>query len=294
MNADSWAAFVSAVLDVNEGLRVLTPVGLYVLGMAIYAVFVFKFYRFIAARDMFGLDLSKNDGAKNPALMDFFHLLWYGAKYLILFPGFAAFWFAVLTLILIILAKDQGMSHILVVSLATVSVIRIMAYYNENLSRDLAKILPFAVLGVFLIDSSFFNLNASLQLLYEVNGFWAAIAHYTIALVALEFSLRVAFGLYRAVFPAARHRKADSDTAAVPSAEQESEASSDGVAPGNRVDWQPALNGQPTGPGTLSRNESLSPPGQSLRDAEVQEQLRSLKPQPDRVGATQGGNSNSK
>lgn len=204
MNLDNWAAIFAEGIAPGTVVELLWPVASYVLGMAIYAVFVFKFYRFIAARDMFGFDLSKNDGAKNPVLMDLLHLLGYCVKYLVLFPGFAFFWFAVLTLILVILSKDQPLSHILVVSLATVSVIRITAYYNENLSRDLAKILPFAVLGVFLIDASFFNLDASWHMLQELNGYEETIVYYLIALVALEFSLRLIFGIYKLLFPGKR------------------------------------------------------------------------------------------
>ena len=288
MIADGWANFLTAFLDLNEAMRLLMPVGLYVLGMAVYAVFVFKFYRFIAARDMFGFDLSKNDGSKNPVFMDLLHLMWYGAKYLLLFPGFATFWFAVLTLILIVLSKDQALSHILVVSLATVSVIRITAYYNENLSRDLAKILPFAVLGVFLIDTSFFNLNASLQLLYEFNGFWATIAHYMIALVVLEFSLRVVFGLHRAVFHDPRRRKVSGNTPAVPTRQPEPQTPIADPWLHNRPIRQPVSNGLRTDPGTLDRNESLAPSGQSLREAELEEQLRNLRPQPRRADTAAG------
>ena len=288
MIADGWANFLTAFLDVDEGMRLLMPVGLYVLGMAVYAVFVFKFYRFIAARDMFGLDLSKNDGSKNPVFMDLIHLIWYGAKYLLLFPGFATFWFAVLTLILIVLSKDQALSHILVVSLATVSVIRITAYYNENLSRDLAKILPFAVLGVFLIDSSFFNLNASLQLLYEFNGFWATIAHYMIALVVLEFSLRMVFGLHRAVFHDPRRRKSAGNASAVPTRQQQPQAPVADPWLGDQPVRQPAPRGARMDPGTSGLNENLSPAGQSLREAELEEQLRNLRPQPRRANTAAG------
>ena len=288
MIADGWANFLTAFLDLNEGMRLLLPVGLYVLGMAVYAVFVFKFYRFIAARDMFGLDLSKNDGANNPVFMDLLHLMWYGAKYLLLFPGFATFWFAVLTLILIVLSKDQALSHILVVSLATVSVIRITAYYNENLSRDLAKILPFAVLGVFLIDSSFFNLNASLQLLYEFNGFWATIAHYMIALVVLEFSLRMVFGLHRAVFHDPRRRKSAGNASAVPTRQPKSQTPVADQWLGDQPVRQPVSSGPRMDPGTLGRNENLSPAGQTLREAELEEQLRNLRPQPRRANTAAG------
>ena len=146
-------------LDIDDALKLLWPAAFYILGMAIYGFFVFKFYRFIASRDMFELDLSKNEESRYPWVRDFFHLVLYGAKYIILFPVFAYFWFAALTLILTLLSKDRSFSDILLIAFATVSAIRLAAYYNEELSRDMAKILPFAVLAIFLIDASFFNPN---------------------------------------------------------------------------------------------------------------------------------------
>ncbi len=292
MNTETLAAFLPGGLDLNEGLGLLLPVGFYVLGMAAYAVFVFKFYRFIAARDMFDFDLSKNDGAKYPVFMDLLHLIWYSVKYIVLFPGFAAFWFAVLTMILIVLSKDQGLAHILVISLATVSVIRITAYYNENLSRDLAKILPFAVLGVFLIDASFFSLDVSLQLLRELSGYWETIAYYMIALVALELVLRSAFGFYCALFPGARRRKAERLASAAPAARRAAQApvqdpwlTNPPAEPPTAMPSRPAV---PTGYG------SQSPPAQPPSGLDVREQLRDVGPRPSGAGAAGGRRSNTR
>ena len=73
-------------LDIDDALKLLWPAAFYILGMAGYGFFVFKFYRFIASRDMFELDLSKNEESRYPWVRDFFHLVLYGAKYIILFP----------------------------------------------------------------------------------------------------------------------------------------------------------------------------------------------------------------
>ena len=189
-------------LIVDEALRVLGPVAVYALGMAIYAVFIFRFYWFIAGRDIFNLDFSKHDNSSIPLLRDLLHLIGYVAKYVILFPAFAFFWFAVLTLMLSFLSEGRDMSNILLIALATVSTIRVCAYYDEDLSRDLAKILPFAVLAIFLIDTSFFDVEASLEVLRQARSLSETIFYYLVFLVALEFGLRFAYGMFRAVFPA--------------------------------------------------------------------------------------------
>ena len=178
-------------LGVDAALDLLVPVAIYVIGMAVYAVFIFKFYRFLASRDMFDLDFSKYEESRFKLVRGFLHLVSYGAKYIILFPAFAFFWFAVLTLILVFLSQDRAFSEVLLIALATVSAIRLTAYYDEDLSRDLAKILPFAVLAIFLIDGSFFEVDESLQVLKEVNNHRERIVYYLVFLIALEFALRL-------------------------------------------------------------------------------------------------------
>ena len=205
-------------LSVDAAQQLLFPVLVVVLGMTAYAVFVFKFYRFVAARDMFGLDLSKNDAVRGAVFWDLIFLIWYVIRYVVLFPAFAFFWFAALTLILVFLSEDRELSSILLIAMATVSAIRVTAYYNEDLSRDLSKILPFAVLSVFIIDTtSLFNLESSLETLGEINGHLDTIAYYLLFLVALEFGLRLIYVLFRLVFQSRREAEVDRRPVAVPS-----------------------------------------------------------------------------
>ncbi len=182
-------------LSIDDARELLWPVTVYLAGMALYAFFVFKFYRFVASRDMFRMDLSRFEQARLRWARSTLHVITYIVKYIILFPVFAFFWFAVLTLILTFLSKDQTFADTLLMALATVSAIRISAYYNEDLSRDLAKILPFAVLAVFLIDASFFNVSDSVDALRAVGDYSEHILYYLVFLVALEIVLRVIMGV---------------------------------------------------------------------------------------------------
>ncbi len=182
-------------LDIDEALQLLWPVAVYVLGMALYAIFIFKFYRFLASRDMFELDLSKYEESRYRWLRGFFHLVLYGAKYVVLFPMFAFFWFAVLTLILALLSRDRAFADILLIALATVSAIRVTAYFNEDLSRDLAKILPFAVLAIFLIDGSYFDIRESMGILNDAFAHSERIFYYLVFLIALELAMRLVLAI---------------------------------------------------------------------------------------------------
>ncbi|MYF65804.1 MAG: hypothetical protein F4185_08145, partial [Chloroflexi bacterium] len=104
--------------------------------MSVYAIFIFRCYRFLAARDMFALDLSRYEKSRRRFVRRVLGVVMYVARYLIVFPLFAFFWFAVLTLILAFLAKDRSFADTLLIALATVSAIRVTAYYDEDLSRD--------------------------------------------------------------------------------------------------------------------------------------------------------------
>ncbi len=44
-------------LSIEDAVDLLQPVAVYVIGVAIYAVFVFNFYRFVALWDMFAFDV---------------------------------------------------------------------------------------------------------------------------------------------------------------------------------------------------------------------------------------------
>ena len=182
----------------------LRPVAVYVLGLSVYAIFIFRFYRFVASRDMFALDLSKYEESRYRWVRRVLGVVMYAAKYLIVFPAFAFFWFAVLTLILTFLSRDRPFADILLIALATVSTIRVTAYYDEDLSRDLAKILPFAVLAIFLIDASFFEITKSLSSVERANDHRESILYYLVFLIALEFVLRLVRAVLRFVF---RRRK---------------------------------------------------------------------------------------
>ncbi len=182
-------------LSLEAGIELVWPLLFYVLGMVAYAVFIFKFYRFIASRDMFELDLSSYEKSRYLWVRRFLHVVMYVAKYLIVFPALAFFWFAVLTLILALLSKERAISEILIIALATVAVIRVSAYYNEDLSRDVAKVLPFAVLGLFLIDATFFQVSESLNVLKGADDYRESILYYMLFLVALEFSMRLILGV---------------------------------------------------------------------------------------------------
>ena len=138
-------------VDLIEALTALRPLALATIGIAVYGIFVFNFYRFLARKDIFRLDLDKYNHTTRPLVHKTFASVLYVVKFLIVFPAFVFFWFVVLAFLLSLMARNQSVDSILLAAMGVVGSIRICAYYNQTLSTDLAKILPFALLGITLI-----------------------------------------------------------------------------------------------------------------------------------------------
>ena len=184
-------------LSVNEALQIYQPLGIFVIGMIIYSVFIFKFYRFVARRDIFKYSEEKKDGTGKTGFGKFLSNIGYIFKHIFVLPILIFFWFLILSVILAFLSKQEGAQMVLLVSIALIATIRVISYYNEDLSRDLAKMLPFALLGIFLVDISFFSAETSLNALKEIPGLWNILIYYLIFLILLEFVLRLLFNSYK-------------------------------------------------------------------------------------------------
>ncbi len=236
-------------LNLDNALDLLWPVSIYILGMSAYAIFVFKFYRFVATRDIFEMDLTRYENSSHRFVRSVLYVTLYIFKYLILFPVFAFFWFAVLTLILAFLSKGQTFPETLLIALATVSAIRVTSYYSEDLSRDLAKILPFAVLGIFLVDASFFSVRESLNSLEVAGDYSENILYYLIFLIALEFVLRLLMGTLKLISGVRRRMRKRRDSIAGP----------EPTPPSEEAAVESDLNISPEEPETLDQGPDLSP-----------------------------------
>jgi len=180
-----------ANLNLVDASATLQPLIYFVVGVSVYSIFVFNFYRFLARRDIFELNLEKYQQSRIRSLRILLHLVFYLGKYLVLFPIVAFAWFVVLTVLLSFLAKNRSVDSILLVAMSVLAGIRITAYYDEDLSRDLSKMLPFALLAVFLIDISYFSIPASMEALQQTSGQLEHVIYYLFFIIGLEFLLRV-------------------------------------------------------------------------------------------------------
>ena len=66
-------------LNMSEAYKFLEPVALYILGMSVYAIFVFAFSRFLATKDIFKFDISRYEESKHRAVRVVLHTVLYVA-----------------------------------------------------------------------------------------------------------------------------------------------------------------------------------------------------------------------
>lgn len=187
-------------LNLNEALELLRPAAIFAVGVAIYAVLIFNLYRFMSRRDIFNLDFSKHEESSRPFFRKSIHLFFYVCKYLLIFPLFAFFWFGVLVVMVAFLSKTKEVEDLLLIAMAVLTAVRVTSYYTEDLSRDIAKMLPFALLGIFLIDLRYFDFGTSTELLNRAGAEWESIFYYWVFVVVLELFLRVTEPYFKALY----------------------------------------------------------------------------------------------
>jgi hypothetical protein len=173
---------------------------IFTIGIFFYSVFVWFFYRHLSKRDLFKLDLSKYElpetkwkRAKKAGSV-FLYLL----KYFIIFPIYVGFWFAILTFSVFLLSESVPIGQVALVSMALVATVRITSYFSEDLSRDLAKLTPFALLGVFLVKPDFFSLDLLVTRLNAIPTLGWEILRILSFCILLEWVLRLICSIKKA------------------------------------------------------------------------------------------------
>ena len=182
-------------IDLLEALNVLGPLALVIVSIAVYGIFVFHFYRFLARKDIFRLDLQKHNQAKRPFLRKTISVIFYIFKFLLLYPVFVFIWFAVIAGLLYLMSRNQSTDNIMLAAMGVVGAIRMCSYYNSALATDISKILPFALLGIMLIDSSIIDIANPTEGVREAALQLETVLYYLVAVVAFEFVLRMLSGI---------------------------------------------------------------------------------------------------
>ncbi|MCA9487791.1 MAG: hypothetical protein KC516_02405 [Nanoarchaeota archaeon] len=163
---------------------------LMVLTVVIYSMIIWFVYRFMARRDIFPLDYEKFKRPNWPFLNKLIAGFLYFIKNIIVSPILIFFYYGIFTFILLSLTEGISLDKILLVAAIIVASIRATAYYRENLSRDLAKLLPLTLLGVALVEGSL-NVGGVISSFSDIPSLFGKISIYFLFIIALEAILRL-------------------------------------------------------------------------------------------------------
>ena len=180
---------IANITDFSSYLTILV----YTLAIFIFALFVWKFQKFLSMRDILKLNLSQYNKSQHPTRRKFFGSLLYFLEYIIILPGIVFLWFGILSMFFIVLSENQSIQQIMLVSACLVATIRLMSYFNEDLSKDLSSLFPFLILITFLLDPSFFSKELLLERFLSIPEAIPTVMTYIIFVMAIEALMRLLY-----------------------------------------------------------------------------------------------------
>ncbi len=186
-------------INIPENYGIAVTFMIYFVLIAVYSIFIWKFYKFLAKREIISLNLSQYNRSKHPLLNKFVASLFYIVEYIIVIPILVLFWFAVLGFFILLLSENQTVANISLVTAAIVGVVRFTSYISEDLSKDVAKLFPFTILVIFIISPGFFSVSNLIFKLSEVPLFFKNILIYLAIVAALEIVIRLFTTVYEFV-----------------------------------------------------------------------------------------------
>lgn len=167
---------------------------LLVLLVVIYSIMIWRFYQFVSKKNPLGLNLNER---YKPTEHSFGTRLivsaLYIVEYVLISPLLIFVIFGIFTLFLIILSSSQEVSQILIISATVIAAIRITSYYRENLSQEIAKILPFMLLAVAVLNPATFTqvqyVEKIITHLNNIPNFLGQIWGYLLFIIVIEILL---------------------------------------------------------------------------------------------------------
>jgi len=191
MEGEQFLTFLESIQQlIPPYYRVFDSLIFFTILILIYSIFVFYFYKFLAKKNILGLDLSQYNIYKKSRFYKLLASVLYFVEYILLLPLLSLIWFAFLSIFLIILSKSPSITTILTISASLVGAVRITAYLSEDLSKDLAKMLPFVLLAFFLVGETFFDPSLIIQRALNIQYIFSNLFIYVVFIIGLEIILR--------------------------------------------------------------------------------------------------------
>lgn len=182
---------VAPIVATPESIMInVKPLALLVLGIVVYAIFIFKFYKYLAKRDILMANWNHKYEWDNGTKHRIFKIALYIIEYILLVPIIIFFWFLVMALILLFVSTNTA-SQIMLISMGIIAATRIISYYSEDLARDIAKLMPLTLVAVFVADVSYFSLDTTLANARNMFSLVDKLIFYLLFVVLVEFIMRI-------------------------------------------------------------------------------------------------------
>ena len=160
------------------------------LVVLLYSILIYNFYRFVARKNIISLNLKKYNRSEHPVMAKTLAAMFYTIEYIIILPFMTMLWFAVFTIFLIFLTDGIELNTLLIISAVIIVATRMAAYYKEDLSKDMAKLLPFTLLGAAITKVNGFSFEKILTQLFAIPSLMSHIASYLFFIFIIELVLR--------------------------------------------------------------------------------------------------------
>lgn len=174
-----------------DGVRVIF-LGIVIL---LSSLFIWFFYRSLSNKDIIKLKLNKYNRSEHPVFSKVFAILFYILEYIIILPFVLFLWTSALAIFILLITPEKAISEVLLISCALVLVIRFLAYYNRELSKDLSKLFPFITLSIFLLSTNVSVVEIFTKL-KEIPLLINTIFSYLIVIFVLEIFLRIIYTIF--------------------------------------------------------------------------------------------------
>ena len=168
----------------------IRSIGLITLFIVAYSIFVFYFYRFLAKKNILNLNLTKYNQYEFGTVYRFFAIVFFILEYLLILPFITFFWFGVLSVLMLVLSQGMPITQILIVAASLIAAIRITSFVSEDLSRDLAKMIPLALLAM-AITSANFDMGVVVEELRKIPSLLTMSVNFLIFIVGIEVVMRL-------------------------------------------------------------------------------------------------------
>ncbi len=193
--------FIKTMLDYYTSLMGIFPEGIklfinflfLVILVVIYSIFVWNFYKFISKKNPLGLNLNQYNTFQHSFISKLVTGIFYFVEYILILPFLIFFIFAIFTFFLISLSQTNEVPQILIISATVIAAIRITSYYKESLSQEIAKMLPFMLLAVSVLNPDSFikaqYIEKVINSLSQIPLFLNEIKSYLIFIIIIEIIL---------------------------------------------------------------------------------------------------------